>query len=337
MRLLFIFILFTTFSLQSQCIDSVLCEKNCFCDNNTTPAGVMVSHVDQKNEWMFSYKFMGMTMGGIETGTLGNNSDNKGYANYEMLPSAMRMDMHMIMLMYGITDKLTLMAMANYNVNTMSMQIVNDTTNQASHNHVHHQNTNEHLQKNSGLGDIKLSALYALVKNKNHMFILCGGISLPTGKINQTVITGSSINRLAYNMQNGSGTYDFLPCVNYLFQKNKFSFSLQGSGVIRTNYNTLGYKFGNEVTINSWVAHQWSEFLSTSFRMEANYCERIAGNDSGLNPFSEPAANSVNYGGKRISAYVGLVLHPQKEIMKKNSFGFEYGIPVYQNLNGVCL
>jgi hypothetical protein len=39
------------------------CDVSCHCIRNLTPAGVMISHVHPKNEWMLSYRYMQMGMG----------------------------------------------------------------------------------------------------------------------------------------------------------------------------------------------------------------------------------------------------------------------------------
>ena len=49
----------------SQYSDTSQCDiENCFCDSDPTPAGVMISHVHNKGEWMVSYRFMQMKMQG---------------------------------------------------------------------------------------------------------------------------------------------------------------------------------------------------------------------------------------------------------------------------------
>ena len=194
----------------------------------------------------------------------------------------------------------------------------------------HHMNT-------SGFGDIKIHALYGVVKSLNHQLILSAGLSLPTGS---TRIQGTADDmmypnrRYPYAMQLGSGTFEALPCVSYLYQKNKFSLSGQASGIVRIRQNTEGYQLGNEATLNTWAAYQWLPFLSSSLRFEGTIADKISGKDPTLYAFNELSANTANYGGKRLNCAIGAIFQAKKGIFNRNCLGLEYNLPVYQNLNG---
>ena len=73
---------------------------------------------------------------------------------------------------------------------------------------------------------------------------------------------------LPYMMQLGSGTVDLLPGLTYLHSNNhNFEFSVQAASVIRTYDNSVGYRLGNEYTLNTWVAYQFFGCLSPSVRV----------------------------------------------------------------------
>lgn len=304
--------------------DSTSCNSyKCTCDNDPTPAGVMISHVHLKKEWMVAYRYMGMHMQGLSrSGQSENGTD--GLQDYSASPDFMQMNMHMIMAMYGITNRLTIMGMQNYNTVYMKMIMQGGT---------HH-----HSMSSSGLGDTKLYALYALVKNDNTQLLLSGGLSLPMGSITRKGEVGSMMysgERLPYSMQNGSGTYDLLPGLNLLHQHNTMYYCLQASSIIRTGTNSLGYKFGNELNLNAWYAWQWLPFISNSIRLDGNLVGCMNGRDSSLDPYSEISANTTNYGGKRISIYSGISAQAKNGCLKRSRFSLEYGIPLYQDLNGL--
>src|SRR5882762_4898775 len=81
---------------QSVATDAMVCEKGgCCCGNDPTPAGVMISHVHLKNEWMISYRFMGMNMSGTNSGTE-RISQDKVLNSYFASPTLMQMNMHML-------------------------------------------------------------------------------------------------------------------------------------------------------------------------------------------------------------------------------------------------
>jgi hypothetical protein len=105
--------------IQAQPADSRFCASHSCCgSDDATPAGVMISHLHAKKEWMFSYKLMTMNMSGIMSGTQSVNQESV-FANYLMAPRNMQMNMHMLMGMYGITNRLTTMVMVSYNATSM--------------------------------------------------------------------------------------------------------------------------------------------------------------------------------------------------------------------------
>jgi len=191
---------------QTEEADTTSCSKgNCCCGNDPTPAGVMISHVHTKNEWMISYRYMGMNMSGVEDGHT-SLSQSDVLANYRSSPDLMQMQMHMGMLMYGITDRLTVMGMFNYVSNYMEMTMPVGS-------HLHH-----HSMSSTGIGDAKLYALYALKKNMFRQMIASLGFNLPSGSISVKGPAGAMMypdQRYAYSMQLGSGTVELLPGITY--------------------------------------------------------------------------------------------------------------------------
>ncbi len=309
--------------------------NSCCCSDDPTPAGVMISHVHKKNEWMISYRYMGMGMKGLMSGAVSVDKESV-FVNYLMAPDDMRMDMHMLMGMYGITPRLTVMAMLNYNSNSMQMSMFDASV----HNHPGMGSSPgaTHSMKTSGLGDTRLHVLYSLVNRASHQVVASAGVNIPTGSI-QKEGGGDEMmyanKRLPYSMQLGSGTKDVLPGITYLYQQEKITFSVQATAVIRMGRNAAGYTLGNESVFGSWVAYRWLSFLSTSLRVEASDVKRIKGYDESLYYFGEPSANPYNYGGTRVNAYTGIVFQPKSGILKSQRLSFEYGMPAYQDLNGI--
>ena len=123
-------ILLNTTVVLSQSDSLETCNASCICSTDPTPSGVMISHVHYKNEWMVSYRYMNMGMNGLQSGVK-SISENDVFTNYIMSPSSMKMDMHMLMGMYGITDRLTAMVMLNYTTSSMDMNMFSTD----GHNH----------------------------------------------------------------------------------------------------------------------------------------------------------------------------------------------------------
>jgi hypothetical protein len=325
----------STLLLFAQEADTAACiQQSCCSSHNATPAGIMISHVHTKNEWMISYKYMNMQMGGLMNGAK-NISSTDVFNNYLMSPTTMQMDMHMLMVMYGISHRLTVMGMFNYNQSSMQMEMF---TQSGHHHSMDAGGSGSHSMESSGFGDIKLYALYGIVNKPRHQFLASLGLSIPTGSINMKGPDNDMLypdKRLPYSMQSGSGTYDVLPCLNYVYQHKKITASAQVSSTIRTQTNTVGYKLGNELMVNSWFAYQWLNIISSSLRLEGVTTQNISGYDASSYAFNEPSANPYNYGGQKVNAYIGSVFQLKNGKLKKTGLAVEYGLPVYQYVNGI--
>lgn len=285
---------------------------------------------------MFAYMYMTTEQQGLMTGTK-KISDNDAYVNYLMSPQRMRMDMHMLMAMYGVTGRLSVMAMADYNVNTMQMKMLPGTM------HMHGMDSNTVMPtdmqtRTQGIGDIKLYALYRARSGVASTWVVSLGLNIPTGNINNN--GGGNVMyqgmRLPYAMQTGSGTFDLLPGVTYLKQAKKLSYSMQALATLRPFYNADGYRFGNDVTLNAWGSYRVVRCASVSLRLENVWSGTISGNDTRVLRVMEPSADTRNYGGDLASCYAGINVYFHKQNLN-GKLSLEAGLPWYQSVNGIQL
>ena len=260
---------------------------------------------------------------------LKQGSDNVSFddalANYMVTPTRMPMNMHMLGGMYALSDKLTLTLMANYISKEM-----------------------DHLSRLggtfrtevSGLGDIKIGALYQFL-NKNRQ-ALHGqiGFSIPTGSVTETDVTPASAPNttlLPYPMQVGSGTLDPLLGITYLGQNDHISWGSQLQGVFRFGSNEREFRYGNQYHLNNWFGLSAFPWLSFSARLEGLIVEAIEGVDPNLVPTMVITADTANSGGTYINSGIGFNTYISNGTFKNLRFGFEFGYPIYQNLNGIQL
>lgn len=330
------------------------------------PMGVMGEHMHEKGGWMLSYRFMNMHMDGMRSGTddisaaqvattanslggepmrMGNlpNGDPRIMTvpgTYRISPVDMDMKMHMFGLMYGLSDNVTAMAMLNYVEKDMTLLTFRGMN-----------GTNEvgrFKGNTSGIGDTTIGALVKLKETPVHKFHLNVGLSLPTGSIKEkgsvlppfSGMAGTApgelvdIDRLAYTMQLGSGTYDFLPGITYNGKKNNLAWGAQLKGNFRLEDNSQGYRLGNIVEGTTWLAKQWKPSLSTSIRLSAKSEGGIRGRDliiTGGNPLS----NVENSGRDQVALHIGVNLLGQKGALKGHRVGFEFGAPIYEDVDGI--
>ncbi|MEM7359587.1 MAG: transporter [Pseudomonadota bacterium] len=285
------------------------------------PISVMGDHRHKQGEWMMSYRFMRMDMDGSRigsnrvsardtVGTMGNPGQ------FLVAPTRMPMDMHMVGLMYGLSDRVTLMGMFNYVSNEMDHLVRNGRT---------------FSTESSGLGDTKLGALIRLAEGDAYSVHLNLGVSLPTGSTDERDDTPAMQNAfLPYPMQLGSGTYDLLPGITYLGKGQTWSWGAQAAATIRTGESDQGYALGDRLALSAWLARDLSNQLSLSAGLTYQDWGNIDGRNPALNPAMVQTANTQLQGGNRLDASLGAnYLFPNG-----HRLAIEYALPLSQSLDG---
>lgn len=308
------------------------CSGTCGCAASLTPIGVMTDHIHARGQLMVSYGYMNMNMRGNLAGAT-KVSDSKVYETFMMAPETMTMQMHMVMAMYGVTDRLTLMAMGGYSTGYMDMnmfvsvpgQPLGDTSMPSS---------------SKGAADTKLWALYDFARTGSYHVVGSLGVSLPTGTTRAKGLTMKGPNeRLPYNMQPGTGSVGLLPDFTWVRVSNTFSYGANAGADLKLNKNSLGYKTGNAYHATAWAAHRLLPFLSGSLRAEYLHTEKITGSDAEMDaPYyqiSDPTTLTKNYGGTWANAWAGLNFHLMKPVLERFVLLMEYGMPLYQKVNGL--
>ena len=291
-----------------------------------------IYHTHPAGAWMVNYKYMYTNMGGLRAGN--NNVDthsvgwmsNKAY-NYMMIPTSMSMNMHMLMVMYGVTDRLTLMGEATYIANNMEMQMnmgmgMPYMTQPPMHT--------------EGVGDTELRGIYGI----NKYLVGSLGLSVPTGSIKQTINMMGMEFRAPYDMQLGSGTYDLKPALTYNSLSNdaKWNWGGQAMYTYHISKNSEGYSLGDSIKVTSWLQRAFGP-AATWLRLAFNDTGRISGQDAEIQKILDPMmgvptpdADPRNYGGQRLDGLIGASIKTGAL-----SFGVEGGVPIYQYLNGLQL
>ncbi|MGZ5546038.1 MAG: transporter, partial [Limisphaerales bacterium] len=191
------------------------------------PFGIMTG---EAGRWMVGYQFMFDDMNGSLVGTQ-EISDSQILKEFPAVPTDMSMQMHMAMLMYAPTDKVTFSAMVPYICKEMNNITV----------------TGERfVERADGIGDVGLRGSYCVFDSKDsrHRLLLNGGVGLPSGSIDATM-DGM---HLEYCMQIGSGTFSLLPGVTYLSQAAPWGWGADFNTILRLGRNGNGYRLGNACT-----------------------------------------------------------------------------------------
>ena len=325
------------------------------------PLGVMGDHAHSAGEIMFSYRFMGMAMDGLQDGT-DPISTEAALHDYAMVPLTMRMQMHMFGAMLAPHDRITLMAMTSYRRNFMEMEgaHLHDT---GSHDH----GVGKHEMESTGLGDLRLSALIPLLNTSNADLILNAGVSIPTGSITiEGSHGGSAVTVLPYPMQLGSGSFELRPGATFAATHGSWSYGGQARGAIPLNENSQDYRLAPTIGATLWGARKLNDWISVSLRGsfetwgnvttfdEDNHTETEtdghadahAGHDHDSHAapagttqpaYMSPTMDPNLQGGTRANVSAGLnFIVPDRlgGILADQRLAIELQMPVYQNLDG---
>ncbi len=271
----------------------------------------------QAGQWMIGYQFMVEKLDGNLVGT-DDISEAQVLARFPTTPTDMTMRMHMVMVMYAPTDKLTLMAMLPYV--SMSMGEL-------------HRDGTRSTERSQGSGDLELRGLYSLyaAEGLRHRILANFGVGLPTGSLNQRDAEGT---RMEYPMQTGSGTYSLLPGFTYLGQALPWGWAVDFGSTMRLGRNSIGYRLGNRYQTSTSLTRELTNWISVSAGARAELWENIHGSDPLLDPTDEPTKDPHLQGGKRLSALLGLTFHPQNGLLKNQHFHVQGEVPLAQSLDG---
>ena len=312
------------------------------------PIGVMGEHRHHEGGLMLSYRTMRMQMEGNLIGETNVSPEqivttvpNRFFGQpmqpptLRVVPTEMSTDMQMFGAMYGLTDRVTLMAMLPYIDKSMDHITFKGPVGTTR--------LGRFTTDTDGVGDFSFGSLIGLYDQKTangeqHLNLLLG-LSAPTGSITEmgrilTPMGGTPVVRLPYAMQLGSGTWDFLPGIVYTARSGNVSFGGQYRGTIRLeDENDEGYAWGDKHLVTGWAQYQWAPWVSNSVRLAYQDLDNINGIDPSIvGPVQ--TANPDFYGGDRLDLLFGVNLIGQRDAICGHRLAAEFGVPVYQRLNG---
>lgn len=276
------------------------------------PISVMGDHVHKKGEFMWSYRYMSMSMDGVLNATSDISYETyNSETSYMSYLDSMTMTMHMLGGMYAQSDKLTWMLMLPYLNNDM---VVKAKMGGALSS-----------MNSAGIGDLKFSGLYSVLDEVSVKAHFNFGVSLPTGAIDAT--SGSMT--VGYPMQLGSGTFDIRPSFTLIRFFNHVSFGSQFNATIRTGENDQGYRLGNLFNHKVWFSRSFDRFSLSSSLIYDQVLE-ITGEHSGIMSVMNAAQDAVNSGYSQLTATIGV------NVSLANGYrvAAEYLLPVYQDVTG---
>src|SRR5439155_22913506 len=128
--------------------------------------------------------------------------------------------------------------------------------------------------------------------------------------------------------------YDILPGLTYLGQTTKWAWGAEFVPTVRFGRNEHNYRLGDQYRISTWAYRGVAEWFSVSLRADAQIWEHIHGFDPDLARLDEPTKDPSAQGGRRVDVLPGINFYVPRGFFKGNRLAIEFGVPVYQSLNG---
>lgn len=304
------------------------------------PAGIMGDHLHKPGKWMVEYRYMNMYMDDNRIGdrkvsdadALGPPGPPPGIVvdgiqtNAGATPSQMTMEMHMMHIMYGATENVTLYSMLM--LPSLTMDHVRGDGNPAGRG-------TEFTTHNSGFGDTAFGALISLYSDDCNDLIANLGCSVPTGDLyrESSAPTGGLVSQpLPYPMRLGSGTFNARPGITYKRFGSWCSCGAQFQTDLPIGKNYRDYNVGDEFRFNSWTSVLLTDHWSVSLRGEHLWRTEYEGAD----PATPDLLISTNVESFRGGYWYNLGIGTQV-MAGGHYFNLEFVPTVAQDLNGIQL
>ncbi len=284
------------------------------------PAGVLADHLVPVGSFELSYNFSSIDSEGLLTGTLPVLLEDI-LELFTIVPATMETVSHSVNVAYGLNENASIMFFVPFLQTRMGHLM---------------QDGNAFFTESSGLGDVRLHALFRLYDGGAVRAHIEGGLSLPTGAIDAQDATPNGPAQLPYAMQAGSGTFGLVPGFTVEVMNSVGVVGAQLRGMVHVGENDHGYRLGNRVMGTAWMAPRINEFMSLSARVLVENWDGVSGFDPGLDP-NQPTTGSGFTGGMRVEIPFGINLMMADGPLQGHRLGLEASFPVHQDYDGLQL
>ncbi|MEZ0392407.1 MAG: hypothetical protein ACAH59_09340 [Pseudobdellovibrionaceae bacterium] len=168
----------------------------------------------------------------------GTEASSKDDAQYDFDDATL--NMQLMSLQYQYSDKWTFQVMATYLDNYVETKMYGPG------------GLTVYKDRTTGMGDTVFSAFTPLYASAEALVLADVGVSVPTGDIDQKNEYYPQYH-YAYNMQNGSGTYDAVTGLTALSFQGNTQLGSHLTGIFRNGRNANGYGLGNLFRADAWV------------------------------------------------------------------------------------
>ncbi len=305
------------------------------------PAGLMYAHMmPASTPFMVGYRLMYQSQNGNLLHGARRARDELivaqgcGLKLCRFAPKKMEMAMHMLEFMYAPSDWLNLMLMPQFLAMEMDIE-------ELSGRPPRDPEVFEHGGKHTtgGVGDTLLAALIRLWQVPGYHLHLGLGLSVPTGDVHLKMrrMHQQEMGLQHFDMQLGSGTFDFLPSLTYTGEQGRFFWGAQLLGALRLEENDAGWRRGHLAQANAWGGYSLTDWLGVSVRGVYTFQGKIAGDLDGFSLRFGPMDFPRNSGGKFFDLGFGLSAVVPSGAFAGNRLSFEWLQPVVDDFYGYQL
>ncbi len=185
----------------------------------------------------------------------------------------------------------------------------------------------DYKDSSKGMADFIISASKPVMMSGSFLLVTDIGLSLPVGSIDEKNPKNPGT-RYPYNMQMGSGTYDFLLGVTPLYLTSTYQLGSRLSTIVRTgDRNDNGYRLGNQYRLDAWSDFPLKNGLVPRIVGYYKYKDAIEGQDSSFGRFSFVEF----YHHSQINWDISAALKYAYSYSSDVSFSAEAGLPLAQD------
>jgi hypothetical protein len=277
------------------------------------PLGMRFDHPPERGHWAFSYRYVRATRSGLIDGHDPVSASSLLGNPYDEVPTSQNDETHLISVAYAPLDRLSFEISLPYVLREQDI-LTQTGTRQVSA---------------SGIGDAQFVFVVPFIHNRDQETHLSVGFTFPTGSIQQVDSNGD---RLAYDMQLGSGTWDVVWGITYTGRYERLGWGGEVHGVYRIGENAVGYRQGTVYEASAWLSGMAFKRLAFSGRLGWARRGNVHGLDPTLDPLINPSRDPYKQGSNRLEVGPGMnVLLP---VFGGQRLAIEWLVPVYQTVSG---
>jgi hypothetical protein len=281
------------------------------------PIGVRLAESLEGNRLRLAYSFEQLRYRELLSGSRDRTSSqarNEYNPPYEQTPKALDVSVHTFELAYAPHPRLTLVLEVPFLEKELRRI---DAAGRSRRD------------RSDGVGDIRFSIIIPFIRKGRETSQIHLGFDAPTGSIRR----GGDQGRLPYDNQIGNGSWDLEWGWTYRGELDYFSWGAQLLGNHPVDTNGLHYREGSRFEASMWSGLRIVSGLSASLRFSVEKRNNIHGRDRNLDIVADgPSSNDKKRGGFHFDVYPGIALEIPG--LDRQRLAVEFGLPIYQNLDG---